>query len=122
VLELAAKVLEARIAEVSGSAQAIELWEAAVMLEDQLAYNEPADWFYPTRHYLGAALLDGGQPEQAIAVYEADLERNPQNGWALWGLWQAQLAAKQPVAAKATKAKFDEAWAMADTELSRSAY
>jgi tetratricopeptide (TPR) repeat protein len=122
VLELAAKVLEARIAEAEKSSDAIVLWEAAVSLEDQLAYNEPADWFYPTRHYLGAALLDAGNPKAAIAVYEADLGRNPRNGWALFGLWQAQVAAKQNAQAKQTKAKFDEAWSRADIELTRTAY
>jgi tetratricopeptide (TPR) repeat protein len=122
VLELAAKVLEARIAEAEKSPEAIVLWEAAVSLEDQLAYNEPADWFYPTRHYLGAALLDAGKPKEAIAVYEADLKDNPHNGWALFGLWQAQLAAKQLKQAKQTKAQFDKAWSRADIELTRSAF
>lgn len=122
VLELAAKVLEARIAEAEKSADAIALWEQAVALEDQLAYNEPADWFYPTRHYLGAALLDAGRAKEAIAVYEADLVDNPGNGWALFGLWQAQLAAKENAKAKKTKAAFDQAWARADFELTRTAY
>jgi tetratricopeptide (TPR) repeat protein len=122
VLELAARVLEARIADAEKSADAIALWEAAVSLEDQLAYNEPADWFYPTRHYLGAALLDAGKPKQAIAVYEADLDRHPRNGWALFGLWKAQVAAKQNAKAKQTKAEFDEAWSRADIELTRTAF
>lgn len=122
VLGVAAKVLEARIAEAEGAPNAIALWEEAVKLEDQLAYNEPADWFYPTRHYLGAALLDAGRAEEAIAVYEADLEDNPRNGWALFGLWKAQEAAGKQAAAKKTRKKFDEAWANADIELSRTAY
>lgn len=122
VLELAARVLEARIAEVEKSADAIVLWQAAVSLEDQLAYNEPADWFYPTRHYLGAALLDAGRAKDAIAVYEADLDKHPRNGWALFGLWQAQVAAKQNAKAQKTKLEFEEAWSRADIELTRSAY
>jgi tetratricopeptide (TPR) repeat protein len=122
VLALAAKVLEARIAQAEKSPEAIALWETAVSLEDQLSYNEPADWFYPTRHYLGAALLDAGLPKDAIAVYEADLDQNPRNGWALFGLWQAQLADKQNANAKQTKLAFDQAWSRADIELTRSAY
>jgi tetratricopeptide (TPR) repeat protein len=122
VLELAAKVLEARIADAEKSPDAIALWEVAVSLEDKLAYNEPADWFYPTRHYLGAALLDAGKPKEAIAVYEADLAKHPRNGWALFGLWQAQLAAKQKAKAKLTKAEFDKAWARADIALTRTGY
>jgi tetratricopeptide (TPR) repeat protein len=122
VLELAARVLEARIADAENSADAIALWEAAVSLEDQLAYNEPADWFYPTRHYLGAALLDAGKPKAAIEVYEADLDKHPRNGWALFGLWTAQVAAKQDAKAKQTKLEFEKAWSRADIELTRSAY
>lgn len=122
VLELAAKVLEARIADAEKSPDAIVLWAAAVSMEDQLAYNEPADWFYPTRHYLGAALLDAGKAQEAIAVFEADLVENPKNGWALFGLWQAQLAAKENKQAKLTKKKFDEAWTRADIELTRTAF
>jgi hypothetical protein len=122
VLEVAAAVLEAQIAEAEGSANSIALWKAAVALEDQLAYNEPADWFYPTRHYLGAALLDAGQPQAALAVYEADLLRHPNNGWALFGVWQAQLALDDEAAAKQAQLRFEQAWADADIELKRSAY
>lgn len=120
VLELAAKVLEARIAELEKSPDAIALWQAAVSMEDQLAYNEPADWFYPTRHYLGAALLDAGKAKEAIEVYQADLLDHPHNGWALFGLWQAQVAAKQNGKAKQTKAKFEQAWQRADITLTRT--
>ena len=122
VLELAAKVLEARIAEVEKSPNAIALWEAAVSMEDQLAYNEPADWFYPTRHYLGAALLDARRPKEAIAVYEADLDKHPHNGWALFGLWKAQVASKQTAKARKTRAEFERAWSRSDIELTRTAY
>src|SRR5690606_12720300 len=59
VLDLAAKILEARIAEARGE-DPVALYREAVALEDGLAYNEPADWFYPVRHSLGAALLDAG--------------------------------------------------------------
>ena len=37
--------------------RAIDAWRMAVGREDMLNYNEPADWFYPTRESLGAALL-----------------------------------------------------------------
>ena len=29
-------------------------------VEDSLTYNEPPDWPFPTRHYLGAELLAAG--------------------------------------------------------------
>jgi tetratricopeptide (TPR) repeat protein len=127
VLELAAKVVDARSAEALKDPAAIGLWESAVVLEDSLAYSEPADWFYPTRHYLGAALLDAGSAEAAEAVYRADLEHNPNNGWALYGLSKALAAqsAQQPQKKKAqkeTERSFKRAWKDADVQLSRSAF
>jgi tetratricopeptide (TPR) repeat protein len=122
VLELAALTVEARAADATQAPNAAELWQKAVELEDGLAYHEPADWFYPTRHYLGATLLDAGQPKRAEAVYREDLKRNPSNGWALFGLWKALQAQEKLEQAKATKAEFDAAFARADVQLSRSAF
>ncbi len=122
VLELAALVVEARIAEVEKAPDAITKWERAVAVEDTLEYNEPADWFYPVRHYLGAALLDAGKPKDAEAVYRADLERNPGNGWALFGVWRSLVARKQTAAAKKAEKAFRAAWPSADLELARTAF
>lgn len=122
VLELAARVVEARAAEAERAPDAIGRWEQAVALADTLAYNEPADWFYPVRHYLGAALLDAGRAAEAEAVYLADLERNPDNGWALFGLWQAALAQKRPAAAEVAERRFRDAWKRADIALTRTAF
>jgi tetratricopeptide (TPR) repeat protein len=122
VLELAAKIVEARIAERENSEAAITLWQEAVAIEDRLAYNEPADWFYPTRHYLGAALLEAKRPKDAIAVFDEDLRRNPKNGWATFGMWQAHVASKKPREAAKWKAAFEAAWRDADVKLERTAY
>lgn len=121
VLDLAAKILQARIAAARGD-DPIALLREAVALEDALAYNEPSDWFYPVRHSLGAALLEKGKPAEAEAVYRADLERNPGNGWALFGLWKALEAQKKTAAAKKAEEQFRAAWANADFELQRSAF
>lgn len=122
VLKLAAQVLQARIATAREEPEAIALWERAVALEDDLAYNEPADWFYPVRHYLGAALLEAGRAEEAEAVYRADLERHPNNGWGSFGLWKSLEAQKKAKAAKVAEKQFRAAWQDADVELSRSAF
>ncbi len=122
VLELSQKVLDARIAEAEKNPQAIELWQQAVAIEDRLAYNEPADWFYPVRHYLGAALLDAGKANEAEAVYRADLERHPKNGWALYGLCRALLAQKRSTPAARAEQDFRKAWQAADIELTRTAF
>jgi tetratricopeptide (TPR) repeat protein len=122
VLELAAKILEARIAERARSEDAIRLWEEAVAIEDRLAYNEPADWFYPVRHYLGAALLDAGRARDAERVYRDDLVRNPANGWALFGLERALRAQRRTRDADAVARERAAAWARADVALERTAF
>ena len=78
---------------------AIALLTEAVAKEDRLAYAEPADWFFPVRHLLGAALLRTGKVADAEAVYREDLRRNPENGWALYGLAQSLAAQHKDVEA-----------------------
>lgn len=122
LLEVGAKALEARIAEAKSDPGAIDLWKQAVALEDQLNYAEPADWFYPTRHFLGAALLAAKRPADAEAVYRADLERHPNNGWALTGLAQALRAQGQTRQARQVEDKVDEVWSRADIRPVRTAF
>jgi len=90
-------------------------------MEDKLAYSEPADWFYPVRHFLGAALLAAGKAKDAEAVYREDLRHNPGNGWGRFGLWQALKAQKKGKEALAAEAQFKEAWKRADVTLTTSA-
>ena len=120
---LGAKAISARVAERGDHPEeAIALWREAVAMEDKLAYSEPADWFYPLRHFLGAALLDGHRGAEAEAVFRRDLEKNPHNGWALFGLWQAlKEQKKQPEAAEAERV-FQTAWSRSDLRLARSAF
>jgi tetratricopeptide (TPR) repeat protein len=122
VLEVAAIVVEARVAELEKKPDALALWERAVALQDKLAYAEPADWFYPIRHYLGAALLDAGKPADAERVYRDDLARNPNNGWALFGLWKALEAQGKRAPATQTQHAFEKAWSKSDIQLTRSAF
>lgn len=123
LLAVGAKTLEARIAEKQGQPEAaIRLWTEAVALEDRLACSEPADWFYPSRHYLGAVLLAGKKPEEAEAVYREDLRRNPGNGWALYGLAQSLEAQEKAQEAARVDSDFRRAWGKADFQLTSSAF
>jgi tetratricopeptide (TPR) repeat protein len=123
IAAVAGLAVKGRIAEKRGqSLDAVAAYTAAVAVEDRLAYNEPADWFYPMRHFLGAALLDAGRAKEADAVYVEDLKRNPANGWSLFGRWQALTKLGRSDEAKQVKAAFDRAWAQADVVLSRSAF
>ena len=90
--------------------------------EDSLLYNEPPDWYFPVRHVLGAILLEAGRPEEAEVVYWADLRKNPDNGYSLFGLKQALEAQGRLDEALAMKARFDAAWADADHELTTSRF
>lgn len=123
VLTLAATMLAGRIAQQEKHKDdAIRLYEEAVGMEDRLAYDEPADWFYPVRHYLGAALLDAKRGRDAEAVYRADLAHNPANGWALFGLAQSLRAQRRVADATAAETAFKAAWPNADITLTRSAF
>src|SRR5262249_60127378 len=66
-----------------------DLLERAVHFEDALVYTEPAEFHYPPRQALGAALLEAGRNAEAETVYWEDLRRNKENGWSLFGLMQA---------------------------------
>ena len=67
----------------------------SVELDDALPYDEPWGWMQPTRHALGALLLEQGHIEEAEAVYRSDLGldgklsracQHPDNLWSLHGL------------------------------------
>ena len=123
IAAVASAAVRGRIAERRGAPdEAIARYAAAVALEDQLAYNEPADWFYPLRHLLGAALLDADRAAEAEAVYAEDLRRNPGNGWALFGRARALEKLGRASDAAKVRAEFDRAWSGADITLERSAF
>lgn len=102
--------------------RAIAHLERAVRLEDSLRYNEPTDWYIPARHLLGAVLLEAGQPAEAETVYWEDLRRNPENGYALFGLKQSLTAQGNSAVATAIDARLVEAWKEAGAPLQTSRY
>ena len=93
-----------------------------VLYEDSLNYIEPPDWHYPVRHSLGAVLLAAGRASEAEAVYWDDLNRNPNNGWALFGLTQALRAQGKNDQAAEVEQRFQKAWARADVKLTSSRF
>ena len=111
VHDVAAQTLAARIAAARGdSAGAIEHWRAAVAVQDKMNYDEPADWYYPVRESLGAALLRSGKGEEAEQVFRADLEQNRRNPRSLFGLWKSLEAQNKTVDAQWTRQSFETAW------------
>jgi tetratricopeptide (TPR) repeat protein len=99
---------------------AIAALEDALRIEDSIAYNEPEDWQYPVRLLLGAVLLDAKRAVAAEAAYRGDLEKHPENGWALFGLEQALRAQKKTAAADDVHKRFEAAWKYADVKLTSS--
>ena len=95
--------------------QAIESLRRAVELEDALESEEPPPWAVPARQALGSALLVAGRPAEADRVFREDLERHPENGWALYGLAESLRRGKRAAEAAAVEERFRVAWRHADT-------
>jgi tetratricopeptide (TPR) repeat protein len=111
VLQLAQHVALGRIAQAQQDwPAAIRHYEAAVAVEDTLAYSEPPYWYYPTRQSLGAALLLAGHLDRAEEVLRASLARTPNNGWALFGLMKVYERRGDTRGARATATLLGQAW------------
>lgn len=121
ILRIAPEALAGEIDAARGKFDsAIAHLERAVRYEDALVYTEPAEWHYPPRLALGAILIEAGYPDEAETVYWNDLQRNRENGWALFGLLQALRAQKKEAEAEVIEARFKKAWKDADIELTAS--
>jgi tetratricopeptide (TPR) repeat protein len=111
-MAIARHVVEARIAQAEGDLdRAITEFETAVQIQDSLFYLEPPFWYYPVRQSLGAVLLMAGRAEDAEEVLRQSLVDAPNNGWALYGLMEAQKAQGDETAAAVTTRLFEKAWA-----------
>jgi len=123
VLQLAANVLAGEIASKVGDGVAAErLLRAAVAEQDGHWFTEPPPWYFPVRQALGAVLLQGGRAADAERVYREDLERNPGNGWSLFGLAQALRAQGKTAEAARAAERFRQAWSQADVTLTASRF
>jgi tetratricopeptide (TPR) repeat protein len=115
VLAVGVPYVEGEIAYRKGDLEgALARLAQAVSMEDELKYDEPPPWTVPSRHALGAVLVSAGRFTEAQKVYEADLLKYPDNGWALGGLVQALEGQKRTAEAAAVQARLKTAWARAD--------
>lgn len=109
IAAVAADLLAGRVAEARGDRDAaIDSYRRAVAAQDALAYDEPADWFYPVRETLGGALLRAGRYADAEKVFRDDLKMNPNNPRSLFGLAESLKAQKKPSSKIA--ASFKRGW------------
>jgi tetratricopeptide (TPR) repeat protein len=101
--------------------EAVTQLREAIAAEDSLKYDEPPGWLIPVRHSLGAVLMNNGRFAEAEQVYRDDLARLPDNGWSLYGLSESlRMQHKAAKESEATRMKFKQVWARADTEISSS--
>jgi len=123
LLRLAANALAGEIAARRGQIDdAVRYLEEAIRIQDGLPYTEPPPWYYPVRQSLGAVLLATGRAAEAEVVYREDLQRNPENGWSLYGLAQSLRARKAEQEAAVIEERFKKAWARADVKLIASGF
>lgn len=118
ISNIAIHVLAGEIERIEGNFEAaIEHFKQAVVVEDQLNYNEPPDWFFSVRHFLGDVYLRAGKYEEAEKVYREDLTYWVNNGFALSGLYHSLALQNRAKDAEEVKKKFETSWRYADTTL-----
>ncbi len=103
----------------------------SVEIDDALPYDEPWGWMQPTRHALGALLLEQGHIEEAEAVYRSDLGldgklsracQHPDNLWSLHGLHECLTRRSETVEAALIKQRLDLAAARAEMPIKASCF
>ena len=103
----------------------------SVELDDNLPYDEPWGWMQPTRHALGALLLEQGKIAEAEAVYRADLGlddtlaracQHPENVWSLHGFHECLLRSGKHAEALIIAQRFAIASAWADVPINSSCF
>ena len=121
ILSIATDVLSAAIAGARGDhVSQINFLRKAVLVQDNLLYIEPPDWYFPVRQGLGAALYANGDYNNAVSVFREDLRHNQRNPRALYGLYKTLSASGNASDAAWVKSQFDAAWHSADLTLSMS--
>ena len=132
ILAVAGEMLQGELAYRKGDFEtAFGHLRKSVELDDRLPYDEPWGWMQPTRHALGALLLEQGRVEEAEAVYCADLGldttlsracQHPDNVWSLHGFHECLRRLGKTAEANIIKLRLDLANARADVPIKASCY
>ena len=130
VLAVADEMMKGELAFKAGRRDAgLDHLRRAVHLDDNLMYEEPWSWPQPTRHALGALLMEAGEFTEAEAVYRADLgldgklprpSQHPRNVWALHGLHECLERRGDTVERPHVRLLLDQAIARADIPIRAS--
>lgn len=132
ILKVAEAMLEGELEYRKGNYEdAFEHLRRSVELDDNLPYDEPWGWMQPTRHALGALLLEQGHYDEAEAVYRSDLGldgtlrracQHPDNVWSLHGLHECLEKRGEEVERPIIKQRLDLALARCDVPVKASCY
>ncbi|MEH6652431.1 MAG: tetratricopeptide repeat protein [Motiliproteus sp.] len=132
ILGVAEAMLEGELSYRKGDFdQAFDHLRRSVALDDNLPYDEPWGWMQPTRHALGALLLEQNRIEEAEAIYRADLGfdntlaracQHPNNVWSLHGMHECLSRLGYKREAALLKPQLDIALARADVVIKYSCY
>ncbi|MEM8923164.1 MAG: tetratricopeptide repeat protein [Actinomycetota bacterium] len=132
LLEVAEAMIDGELEYRRGNHDAaFEHLREAVRREDNLLYDEPWGWMQPTRHALGALLLEQERYDEAEAVYRADLglddtlsraSQHPNNLWSLHGLHECLRQRGETVEAALIGQQLDLARARSEVEVKASCY
>ena len=118
VLAVAGMELRGSVLMAQGkTAEAQVVFDEAVTAERGLGYHEPPSLIRPVEETRGDALLRTGKDTEAKQAYAAALVERPNSGYALYGLAQADVAAKDAAGATAAYRALLKAWAGADAGL-----
>ena len=102
--------------------EAIDAFKEAVLIEENMVYNEPRDWLLNPKHYLGNAYIKAGRFDEAIKTFQKDQLNNKENGWALFGIWQSLSAQKKTMEAAKIQVRFRKAFEKSDIKLTGSVF
>lgn len=132
ILKVAEQMMLGELAYHSGNhAAAFEHLRQSVLVDDTMPYDEPWGWMQPTRHALGALLLEQGQIAEAEAVYRADLGldatlsracQHPGNVWSLHGLHECLVRRGETTEARHIRLQLEKAAARAEVPIKASCY
>jgi len=132
LLEIATEMLRGEIEYRKGNYDAaFAHLRASVDHDDTLPYDEPWGWMQPTRHALGALLLEQGHVAEAEAVYREDLGLggqlsratvHPDNVWSLKGLHDCLKARDEMIEIVQVKQRLELALSRADKAVGASCF
>jgi len=132
ILGVAEAMLEGELSYRKGDFdEAFDHLRRSVALDDNLPYDEPWGWMQPTRHALGALLLEQDRIEEAEVIYRADLGfdgtlaracQHPNNVWSLHGIHECLNRLGRENEAMLITPQLDIALARADVEIKYSCY